>query len=139
MRRPPDENAMTPTDNDFLVTEDHIAAVVTAFYAKVRRDPALAPVFAGTIADKDWPAHLSKIRDFWSSVMRKTGRYRGNPFGAHVRVEGIKPELFDRWLRLFKETCFERLAPEAAEALYGKAVMIGDSLKAGLFFRPGER
>jgi hemoglobin len=119
------------------VTEDDIRNVVEAFYAKVRRDPLLGPVFARAIADDAWPAHLAVIQDFWSSVMRKTGRYQRNPFSAHLRVEGIRPELFDRWLVLFQETCNELLAPRSAEALYGKAVMIGESLRAGLFFRPG--
>jgi hemoglobin len=119
------------------VTEDDIAAVVETFYVKVRQDPLLGPVFARAIADGAWPAHLSVIRDFWSSVMLKTRRYQRNPFSAHVRVEGIRPELFDQWLALFQETCNELLAPSPAEALYAKAVMIGDSLKAGLFVRPG--
>src|SRR5215203_5968505 len=119
------------------LTEEDLAAVVDAFYAKVRRDPLLGPVFARAIPDDQWPEHLAVIRDFWSSVMLKTGRYQRNPFSAHLRVEGIRPELFDRWLALFRETCNELLAPYPAEALYAKALMIGDSLKAGLFFRPG--
>ena len=127
---------LSSTDSPEL-TEADIAAVVDAFYAKVRRDPMLGPVFAAAIADEAWPAHLAVIRDFWSSVMLKTGRYQRNPFSAHLRVKGIRPELFDRWLALFRETCDELLAPAAAEALHQKAVMIGDSLQAGLFFRPG--
>ena len=117
-------------------TEDDINIVVDAFYVKVRRDPLLGPVFARAIADEAWPAHLAIIRDFWSSVLLKTGRYQRNPFSAHMRIEGMKPELFDRWLALFKETCDELLAPGPAEALYAKAILIADSLKAGLFFRP---
>jgi hemoglobin len=119
------------------LTEDDLAAVVDAFYAKVRADPLLGPVFGRAIADEDWPQHLAVIRDFWSSIMLKSGRYQRNPFSAHLRVKGIRPELFDRWLALFRETCDELLTPALAEALYAKAVMIGDSLKAGLFFRPG--
>jgi hemoglobin len=107
------------------------------YQAKVRRDPLLGPVFARAIADEAWPAHLAIIRDFWSSVLLKTGRYQRNPFSAHMRIEGRKPELFDRWLALFKETCDELLAPGPAEALYAKAILIANSLKAGLFFRPG--
>ena len=119
------------------LTEDDLAAVVDAFYAKVRADPLLGPVFARAIPDDAWPEHLAIIRDFWSSVMLKTGRYQRNPFSAHLRVEGIRPELFERWLALFRETCGEILAPSLADAVYAKAVTIGDSLKAGLFFRPG--
>ena len=117
------------------LTEADIAAVVDAFYAKVRADPLLGPVFRPAIADEAWPQHLAIIRDFWSSVMLKSGRYQRNPFSAHMRIEGITSELFDRWLAIFRETCDELLAEKLAEALYAKAVMIGESLKAGLLFR----
>jgi hemoglobin len=118
------------------LTEDHIASVVTAFYAKVRADPALGPVFARAIPDEAWPEHLSIIRDFWSTVMLKSGRYHRNPFSAHQRVAGINRELFEQWLALWGETCRELLPAAAADAMLTKAVMIADSLKAGLFFRP---
>jgi len=126
-------------DERQALTEEHIAAVVEAFYAKVRVDPGLGPVFARAIADEAWPEHLSIIRDFWSTVMLKAGRYQRNPFSAHQRVEGISPELFDRWLALWSATCSELLPDEAAGAMTAKAVTIADSLKAGLFFRPSER
>jgi hemoglobin len=118
------------------LSEERIGQVVEAFYGKVRRDPALGPVFAAAIPEEAWPEHLAIIRDFWSSVMLKTGRYSRNPFSAHLRVRGIRPELFERWLALWRETCREVVEPDAAEALYAKAVTIADSLKAGLFFRP---
>ena len=120
------------------LSDESIAAVIEAFYRKVRQDPALGPVFARAIADHEWPEHLAVIRDFWSSVMLKTGRYKRNPFAAHLRVEGISPALFTRWLALFEETCREHLAPEIAAELHGRAVAIADSLKAGLFFNPGK-
>jgi hemoglobin len=119
------------------LTEDLISEVVGSFYAKVRRDPVLGPVFARAIAHDAWPEHLAIISDFWSTVMLKTGRYRRNPFTAHQRIEGISPELFDHWLRLWRETGHELLPPDAADALYAKAATIADSLKAGLFYSPG--
>ena len=119
------------------LTEADIAAVVDAFYAKVRADPLLGPVFRYAIADEAWPQHLAIIPEFWSSVMLKSGRYHRNPFSAHTQIEGITSELFDRWLALFRETCDELLTENLAEALYAKAVMIGESLKAGLLFRAG--
>ena len=128
---------MAPPSATTALTEDDIAAVVDAFYAKVRADTLLGSVFRRAIADEAWPQHIAVIRDFWSSVMLKPGRYQRNPFSAHLRVDGIRPELFDRWLALFRETCDELLASDSAESLYAKAVMIGDSLKPGLFFRPG--
>jgi hemoglobin len=121
------------------LTEEAIATLVDAFYAKVRRDAALGPVFARAIADDAWPEHLATITDFWSTVMLKTGRYQGNAFRAHQRVEGITPELFGRWLELWNETSHEILTAEAADAIHTRAVLIADSLKAGLFFAPGSR
>jgi hemoglobin len=121
------------------LSEEGLAAVVDSFYAKVRRDPALGPVFAAAIADEAWPRHLAVIRDFWSSVVFKTGRYKGNPFTVHRSVEGISPALFERWLELFGETCREILAEAPAADLHGRAVAIAESLQAGLFFQPGAR
>ena len=118
------------------LSDESLAAVIEAFYAKVRRDPALGPVFARAIADHEWPEHLSVIHDFWSSVMLKTGRYKRNPFAAHLSIEGISPALFTRWLALFEETCREHLASEIAAQLHERAVAIADSLQAGLFFNP---
>ena len=119
------------------LSERAVAAVVDSFYAKVRRDPALGPVFAAAIADEEWPEHLAVIRDFWSAVLFKTGRYKGNPFTVHRTVDGISPALFERWLALFGETCGEILAEEPAAELHGRAVAIAESLQAGLFFQPG--
>lgn len=119
------------------ISETALEAVVDSFYVKVRRDPVLGPIFAAAIADDAWPVHLAVIRDFWSSVMLKTGRYKRNPFAAHLRVEGISPALFERWLALWGETCREHLVEERAAELHERAILIADSLKAGLFFQPG--
>lgn len=118
------------------LTEADLWRLVELFYARVRRDPELGPVFARAIPDEAWPEHLAVIQSFWSSVMLKTGRYKRDPFGVHRQVEGISPALFARWLALFRETCFELFDPEAAAALHAKAVAIAESLQAGLFFRP---
>jgi hemoglobin len=117
------------------LTEGSLAAVVDAFYRKVRRDPDLAPVFEAAIPDEAWPVHLQIIQDFWSSVLFRTGRYRRNAFRAHLG-KGIRPEHFERWLSLFDETAAEVLSPDAAATLTDKARQIAASLQAGLYFRP---
>jgi hemoglobin len=118
------------------LSEAQIGALLDLFYTRLRADPQLGPVFASAIADDEWPAHMAVIQDFWSAVMLKSGRYKGNPFEVHKAVAGISPELFARWLTLFDEACREMLAPDLAAAMHGRAVQIADSLKAGLFFRP---
>ena len=118
------------------VTEDTIGVLVETFYAKVRQDPALGPVFAAAIPDDRWPAHLAVIASFWSSVLLRTGRYKGNPFAAHMRLPDLRPALFERWLSLFGETCHALFEEEIAREIHARAMRIGESLQAGLFFRP---
>jgi hemoglobin len=44
--------------------------------------------------------------------------------------------MFDRWLRLFGETCDELFEKEVAEAFRAKAARIAEGLKLALSFRP---
>jgi hemoglobin len=108
---------------------------VDEFYAKVRADPELAPIFTRAIPG-DWGPHLATMRDFWSSVMLTSGRYKGNPVAKHVRLEGMSRQLFDRWLELFGETCSELFDESLAAAFRAKAARIAESLKLALFYRP---
>lgn len=43
------------------------------FYAKVRVDPEIGPVFNDAV--QNWDAHLALLKDFWSTVMLTTGRF----------------------------------------------------------------
>ena len=119
-----------------VVTENQIVALVDAFYAKIRRDEVLAPIFERAIAPDAWPVHLAKMYDFWSSVMLTTGRYKGNPLAVHLRVAGLEAGMFARWLALFHATAEELLSPELAASFREKAERIAESLKLGLFYRP---
>ena len=122
---------------DAPVSDVEIARLVERFYAKVRRDPLLGPVFARALGETDvaWATHFAKLSDFWSSVMRRSGRYHGDPFSAHLRLPGIAPPMFDRWLALFEETCAELFDPLVAEAFRIRAARIARSLRMGLFER----
>lgn len=121
---------MTPAAD---ITDERIAVLVDRFYARVRLDPVLGPVFEAAV--ENWPEHLSTLTDFWSSVMLTSGRYKGRPMEKHMRLP-IEPAMFDRWLVLWGETVGELFVPEAADQFRAKAARIGESLKAGLFFDP---
>lgn len=116
------------------VSEENICQLVDTFYAKVRADVLLAPIFAQAI--HDWQPHLEKMYAFWSSVMLTTGRYKGNPVIKHMVLPGIKPELFDRWLALFDEACGELFSEDVSAEFRIKAERIAESLKLALFYRP---
>lgn len=114
------------------VTEASIGQLVSAFYQRVREDPELGPVFTGAV--HDWPAHLQTLTDFWSSVILKTRSYDGRPVPAHFRHRDvITPELFARWLALWRLTAVELFAPEDAQLFVDKAELIARSLQYALF------
>lgn len=118
------------------VTEELIETLVPTFYGKVRRDPLIGPVFEAAV--DDWPEHLSKLCDFWSSVVLMTGRFRGAPMAAHVKLPGVGEGHFARWLELWRETAHEVCPAPAAELFVQKAEMIGRSLQLGIAASRGE-
>ena len=88
------ELAHRPLDLSQL-SDDAIRHLVDSFYAKIRSDSELGPIFERAIPG-DWAPHLATMHDFWSSVMLTSGRYKGNPVAVHLRVDGIEPQLFAR-------------------------------------------
>ncbi len=116
------------------VSEDTIRQLVDTFYARVRREPELGPVFETAI--RDWQPHLEKMYAFWSSFMLTSGRYKGNPVMKHFAVAGMRPELFATWLKLFDETCTEMFDEAASAVLRDKAERIAESLKLAQYYRP---
>lgn len=115
--------------------DESLGLLVEAFYARVRADAELGPIFNGAIVD--WPEHLGKLASFWSSVMLTTGRYKGQPVPAHLKHrDAITPELFARWLGLWTDVTTEMMVPDAAQVLQAKAARIAESLQLAMFFRP---
>ena len=97
-------------------------------------DPLIGPVFNDAV--EDWDEHLRTLNAFWSSVMLTSGRYKGNPMAAHLKLP-IEPRFFERWLVLWRETAAELFAPDLAAQFAAKAGRIAESLKLALFYRPG--
>jgi hemoglobin len=111
-----------------------LKGLVDAFYARVRADEALGPIFNDAVGD--WPEHLAKLADFWSSVMLSSGRYKGQPVPAHAQHRHrITPALFERWLEIWTQVTDDLMEPGAAAALQAKARRIAESLQLALFFR----
>lgn len=122
------------------ISEDSIKRLVDTFYAKVRRDPALSPIFAAAIGESEsqWGPHLEKMYAFWSSIMLTSGRYHGNPLKKHKDLPAFDIRLFDRWLELFAETANELHTPETAAIYIAKSQRIAESLKLGIYYTPGD-
>lgn len=110
--------------------EERLPALLRLFYARVREDPELGPVFA---AVTDWPQHLEQLDAFWSSVMLTSGRYKGDPIHAHLRHrDKLKPELWSVWLDHWRTVTFEVMSPAVASAMQQKAGRIAQSLSLAM-------
>jgi hemoglobin len=105
--------------------------LVHAFYAKIRTDEVLGPIFNRVIG-QDWDVHLAKMCDFWSSVLLMTGRFKGQPMAAHARIADLRPDHFVRWLQLFRQTAQARCPADAAALFIAKSEMIAQSLQLGI-------
>lgn len=112
-----------------------IERLVRAFYARVRDDALLGPVFAARIAD--WEPHIARMCAFWSSVALMTGHYHGDPMGKH-RDLPVDARHFDRWLALFEATAVEICPPAAADHFVVRARRIAESLQLGIAVARGE-
>ena len=110
------------------LNEQSIAVLVDTFYARVRKDDVIGPVFNRVVAD--WPEHLAKLKDFWSSVVLSAGTYKGNPMMAHLPIPEMDPQHLERWLSLWDLTLSEIFEPEIAEIFLGKAIMVGERFVA---------
>lgn len=117
------------------IDEAMIERLVRAFYARVRLDPLLGPIFATRVTD--WDSHIAKLCVFWSSVVLMSGRYHGQPMQMHARlpVGGLH---FDRWLQLFEATAVELCPPAAAAQFIERARRIADSLEMGIATQRGQ-
>ena len=84
-----------------LCTEAEVAELITTFYAKVRDDAILGPVFERHVAD--WNRHMPKMVAFWSTALCGSKSYRGNPMLLHRALPGLTHSMFEHWLDLFDE------------------------------------
>lgn len=106
-----------------MLDEAALPALLARFYDKVRRDRDLGPLFDDVV--HDWPGHLERLGEFWSSVMVASGHYKGNPVAVHLtHARRITPEMFERWLALWTETTSEMLQdhPLGEPASFGRIV-----------------
>ena len=112
------------------ITEENLKTLVYSFYDKIRIDPEVGPVFHAAI--KDWDKHLDIMVRFWSTIMLASRTYKGNPLAAHTG-KGIKPYMFERWLKLWKETTEELFTPDCSSRLQQKAEKMGQNMVFALF------
>ncbi|MFI4870536.1 MAG: group III truncated hemoglobin [Phycisphaerales bacterium JB061] len=107
------------------VTEEQIAELVETFYARVREDDLIGPIFDRYV--RDWDLHLAKMKRFWSSAGLRTGTYSGRPMEAHRKIEGLERRHFDRWHSIFARVTGD-VVPDSAGVFRDLGRRMGDSM-----------
>ena len=104
----------------------HIEKMVHTFYARVREDAELGPIFERRV--EDWPVHLGRMVLFWRAVLRSeptfTASMRGAPPVLHWQMEELRSHHFERWLVLFGSVADGVYTPEAASRVKAAAARI---------------
>jgi hemoglobin len=116
----------------FDITPHQIDQVVMKFYAVVRTDPVLGPVFAAHVPDDGWPPHEAKIASFWRNAILSERSYDGNPMQKHMAARDVHGEHFPHWLSLFDKVLAAELPYDTALAFSTLAHRIARGLRMGV-------
>jgi hemoglobin len=119
-----------------IETRADISQLVHAFYAKIRKDEMLGPIFNNAI--QDWEPHLEKLTDFWEGNLFffvKT-KYHGDPKTAHIEMDEklhntLTMNHFGHWINLWLETIDAYFEGETAD----RAKMIARKMASFLFLK----
>src|SRR4051794_31987653 len=88
------------------ITELSITQMVDMFYARVRGDAVLSPIFESKLAGR-WNEHMPRMYAFWTKILLGSGNFQSNVFGKHMALAGIEREHFIHWLALFRMSAIE--------------------------------
>lgn len=123
----PDQLIGRPILGEEVCTEGEVTALVHGFYAKVRQDAVLGPIFQTHVSN--WDQHLATLVDFWSAILRRTGRFSGNPMAKHAALPGLSNALFQHWLQIFRENA----AAQPNTALRDQACAVAERIAGNLW------
>jgi len=126
-----------------IESREDVRLLVDTFYAAIRQDDLLGPIFNDRIPESLWPAHLTKLTDFWETNLFAVRRFKGNPSRKHVDVDRhmhftLTKDHFDHWLELWFATVdslFE--GPRAEQAKFAAGKMATAQFGVVVQNRPG--
>jgi hemoglobin len=111
-----------------IIDEADVRQLVDTFYGKVRQDELLAPIFE-TVIGNNWDHHLTRMTDFWSTLLLYTRKFNDDPLTKHLPL-ALTKDHFDRWLLLFHATLDELFKGQIAENAKKRAYSIARIMKA---------
>jgi hemoglobin len=103
-----------------------LSRLLRHFYADVRQDPLLGPIFDAQI--KDWKHHLEVIASFWETIIGGPRTYARPMPMKHLTLR-LREEDFERWLFLWQANCRTQLSSGVAKEMIDLANHIAHRLR----------
>lgn len=124
-----------------ISNREDINKLVTTFYAKVREDALLGPIFNETISN--WDEHFVHLTNFWESNLFFRKTYSGNPVEKHIAVdrnaaEPISALHFGVWINIWYKTVDELFEGDMAQIAKNRARNMGTFLHLKIFEARGK-
>ena len=120
---PPPEGASTLFER--LGGRPGVSRLIKWFYARVRFEPDLQPIFDAHIPK--WSEHLETLVDYWCTQVGGPPSYRTG-MGRHFKLN-LDSEHFVTWLRVWEQNCRDLLQEREAEEMIALAGSIADDLQ----------
>lgn len=103
---------------------------MTLFYKRAIANKELGPFFVhqlgSDITHEDWIEHIELLADFWLAELLGEKTYKGNIYGAHIKVPHINRESFSKWIQLFSASADEVYIPDISDRLKKKGIFFSE-------------
>lgn len=103
---------------------------MTLFYTRAIGDDELGPFFIHQLGDDitnhEWIEHIELLADFWLAELLGEKTYKGNIYGAHIKVPHIKRESFTKWIELFSISADEVYVSDISERFKEKGILFSN-------------
>lgn len=120
------------------ITHKSIKELMDIFYAKVRHNENLGPIFKAQIGNEDsrWEAHKEHIGKFWQQMLLGEMSFDGQPMKKHLELPPFPRERFGDWLTLFEDSLNQVHTKEVAQEILSKAQAIAQKFQQMLYEVP---
>lgn len=117
------------------ITHENIKILMDKFYADIRSNKDLGPIFENRIGidAKNWEAHKEKISRFWRQMLLGENVFDGQPLKKHLDLPPFPREHFNVWLNLFSACLYQIYTPEVAKSILMKAEMIAQRFQIAIY------
>lgn len=128
-----------------ITSRKEVFELVNAFYARIRKDDFLGPIFNKMLSTEEiWAEHLDKLTDFWETNLFAVIKFKGNPMVAHQKVDktfnhSITQDHFYEWLKIWNSTVDDLFVGEKAELAKERARRMSTHLHVNMWQHKPEK